>query len=60
MVSDGTQLDVTTLLIGLAVIVFAVSLAQLCILIISGYLKRKARQEKTGSSGKKELDNETS
>lgn len=41
---DSTQLDVTTLLIGLAVVVFAVSLAQLVILVVSSYLKKKDRK----------------
>jgi hypothetical protein len=37
----GTQLDVTTLLVGLAVIVFSVSLAQLVLLGVSAHQRKK-------------------
>lgn len=47
---DGTQLDITTLLIGLAVIVVSVSLAQLCLLGISAYLKNKERRARADRS----------
>lgn len=40
----GTQLDVTTLLVGLAVIVFSVSLAQLVLLAVSAHLRKRRRK----------------
>lgn len=41
---EAAELDVTTLLVGLAVIVFAYSLAQLVIMITQAIMKRVARR----------------
>ena len=40
------ELDTTTLLVALATVIFAVALAQLCVLIIGSYVKNKARKNK--------------
>lgn len=49
--TGDTQLDVTTLLVGLAVIVFSVSLAQLVLLIVSAVLRNRSRRGKNDRDG---------
>lgn len=44
MSAGGTELDITTLLVGVAVIVFSVSLAQLTLLGIFAWLRRRSQK----------------
>lgn len=44
----GSELDISTLLIGLAVIIFSTSLAQLCVLGLSALIRRNRRKQSGG------------
>jgi hypothetical protein len=47
----GSELDISTLLIGLAVIIFSTSLAQLFVLGLSALIRKNNRRKQSGGEG---------
>lgn len=51
-----TQLDATTLIIALSIVIFSVALAQICLLAVAAFLKKSRKKKRDEFSD----DDETS